>query len=81
VTEHQTAAAGTWLGIERRWLTLIAVCGATFMLLVDITIVQVALPTIQHRLRATFSDLQWSRHDRVDVERPCQRHVGASYFH
>jgi len=37
------------LGIERRWLTLIAVCGATFVLLVDITIVQVALPTIQHR--------------------------------
>ncbi|MEO9181498.1 MAG: MFS transporter, partial [Acidimicrobiales bacterium] len=29
------------------------------MLLVDITIVQVALPTIQHRLGASFSDLQW----------------------
>jgi EmrB/QacA subfamily drug resistance transporter len=45
--------------LARRWLTLIAVCGATFMLLVDITIVQVALPTIQHRLGASFSDLQW----------------------
>jgi EmrB/QacA subfamily drug resistance transporter len=45
--------------LDRRWLTLIAVCGATFMLLVDITIVQVALPTIQHRLGASFSDLQW----------------------
>src|SRR5271154_6554205 len=44
---------------DRRWLTLIAVCGATFMLLVDITIVQVALPTIEHRLHASFSDLQW----------------------
>jgi EmrB/QacA subfamily drug resistance transporter len=40
-------------------LTLIAVCGATFMLLVDVTIVQVALPTIQHRLAASFGDLQW----------------------
>jgi len=58
VSDHQ-AAAGTWAGIERRWLTLIAVCGATFMLLVDITIVQVALPTIQRRLGASFSDLQW----------------------
>ena len=29
------------------------------MLLVDITIVQVALPTIEHRLHASFSDLQW----------------------
>src|SRR5277367_78368 len=45
--------------LDRRWLTLIAVCGATFMLLVDITIVQVALPTIQRRLGANFSDLQW----------------------
>jgi EmrB/QacA subfamily drug resistance transporter len=50
---------GTWAGLERRWLTLIAVCGATFMLLVDVTIVQVALPTIQHHLHANFSDLQW----------------------
>jgi EmrB/QacA subfamily drug resistance transporter len=41
-----------------RW-TLIAVCAATFMLLVDVTIVQVALPTIQHHLSASFTDLQW----------------------
>ena len=59
MSEPQAPAAGTWLGVERRWLTLIAVCGATFMLLVDITIVQVALPTIEHRLHASFSDLQW----------------------
>ena len=59
MSEHQTGAVGTWAGIERRWLTLIAVCGATFMLLVDITIVQVALPTIQRHLGASFSDLQW----------------------
>ncbi|HLG68177.1 MAG TPA: MFS transporter [Acidimicrobiales bacterium] len=45
--------------LDRRWWTLIAVCGATFMLLVDITIVQVALPTIQRRLHAGFTDLQW----------------------
>ncbi len=41
-----------------RW-TLIAVCLGTFMLLVDVTIVQVALPTIQHHLDASFTDLQW----------------------
>jgi EmrB/QacA subfamily drug resistance transporter len=52
-----TEKSGT--GFDRRWLTLIAVCGATFMLLVDVTVVQVALPTIQHRLGANFSDLQW----------------------
>jgi EmrB/QacA subfamily drug resistance transporter len=44
---------------QRQRVTLIAVCGATFMLLVDVTIVQVALPTIQHRLGASFSELQW----------------------
>jgi len=43
----------------RNWWTLVAVCGATFMLLVDITIVQVALPTLQRSLHASFSDLQW----------------------
>src|ERR1700728_168866 len=41
-----------------RW-TLIAVCVGTFMLLVDVTIVQVALPTIQRHLDASFTDLQW----------------------
>jgi hypothetical protein len=29
-------------GLERRWWTLIAVCGATFMLLVDVTVVGVS---------------------------------------
>lgn len=46
-------------GLAGRWWTLIAVCGATFMLLVDITIVQVALPTIQATLHASFTSLQW----------------------
>jgi EmrB/QacA subfamily drug resistance transporter len=57
--QKQPRSDGTWFGIERRWVTLIAVCGATFMLLVDVTIVQVALPTIQRELHASFSDLQW----------------------
>jgi EmrB/QacA subfamily drug resistance transporter len=42
-----------------KWLTLVAVCLGTFMLLVDITIVNVALPDIQTSLHASFSDLQW----------------------
>jgi EmrB/QacA subfamily drug resistance transporter len=45
--------------LARRWWTLIAVCGATFMLLVDVTIVQVALPTMQRQLHASFADLEW----------------------
>jgi EmrB/QacA subfamily drug resistance transporter len=50
---------GRLAGLERRWWTLIAVCAGTFMLMLDITIVQVALPTIQRHLSANFSDLQW----------------------
>jgi EmrB/QacA subfamily drug resistance transporter len=45
--------------MARKWWTLIAVCIATFMLLLDITIVNVALPDIQKALKASFSDLQW----------------------
>ena len=58
-----TRAAGT--GREdpgqrgNKWWTLVAVCLGTFMLLLDITIVNVALPDIQRALHSSFSDLQW----------------------
>jgi EmrB/QacA subfamily drug resistance transporter len=45
--------------MERKWWTLLAVCVATFMLLVDITIVNVALPSIQSDLDAGLTELQW----------------------
>src|SRR5947207_7602445 len=45
--------------MERKWWTLIVVCVAIFMLLLDITIVNVAVPMIAHRLHASFSALQW----------------------
>jgi EmrB/QacA subfamily drug resistance transporter len=43
---------------QKRW-TLIAVCVATFMLLLDVSVVNVALPSIRRDLHASFSDLQW----------------------
>src|SRR5438093_10617962 len=42
-----------------KWWTLGAVCVAIFMLLLDITVVNVALPSIQRDLGSSFSDLQW----------------------
>src|SRR5215210_2572361 len=45
--------------MERKWWTLIAVCVATFMLLLDVTIVNVALPSIQRDLDASLPSLQW----------------------
>ena len=45
--------------MERKWWTLIAVSVATFMLLLDITVVNTALPSIREDLDASFTDLQW----------------------
>jgi EmrB/QacA subfamily drug resistance transporter len=45
--------------MDRKWWTLSAVCAGVFMLLLDITVVNVALPDIQQSLHASFSDLQW----------------------
>ena len=45
--------------MERKWWTLLLVSIATFMLLLDVTIVNVALPDIQRELQASLSSLQW----------------------
>ena len=45
--------------LERKWWTLIVVCTGIFMLLLDVTVVNVALPDIQRDLDASFSQLQW----------------------
>jgi MFS family permease len=45
--------------VERKWWTLLASCIAIFMLLLDVTIVNVALPSIERDLGADFSELQW----------------------
>jgi EmrB/QacA subfamily drug resistance transporter len=45
--------------MARKWWTLIAVCTGVFMLLLDVTIVNVALPQIERAFNASLSDLQW----------------------
>src|SRR5437764_8190479 len=45
--------------MARKWWTLLAVSVAIFMLLLDITVVNVALPDIQRSLHSSFQDLQW----------------------
>jgi EmrB/QacA subfamily drug resistance transporter len=45
--------------MTRKWWTLGVVSVATFMLLLDITVVNTALPAIQQDLGGSFSDLQW----------------------
>jgi MFS family permease len=43
-----------------KMLTLLAVCLGTFMLLIDLTIVIVALPAIRSAFHTSFSDIQWT---------------------
>ncbi len=43
---------------DRGW-TLAVVCAATALLLLDVTVVNVALPAIENDLGASFSELQW----------------------
>jgi EmrB/QacA subfamily drug resistance transporter len=45
--------------MERKWWTLVAVGAGIFMLLLDVTIVNVALPDIEQAFDASLSDLQW----------------------
>src|SRR3954464_13575262 len=45
--------------MERKWRVLTVVCVAVFMLLLDITVVNVALPDIDKELSTSFTDLQW----------------------
>jgi EmrB/QacA subfamily drug resistance transporter len=45
---------------NRKWWTLGAMCFALFMIMLDNTIVNVALPSIQKDLGATISGLEWT---------------------
>src|ERR1700748_1520680 len=59
VTDVQEASQMDSAQTNRKWWTLGAVCVATFMLLLDITVVNTALPAIQKDLGGSFTDLQW----------------------
>jgi EmrB/QacA subfamily drug resistance transporter len=45
---------------NRRWWTLGAMCFALFMIMLDNTVVNVALPSIQRDLGASLSSLEWT---------------------
>jgi EmrB/QacA subfamily drug resistance transporter len=45
---------------NRKWWTLWALCFALFMIMLDNTVVNVALPAIQHDLGISRSELEWT---------------------
>jgi EmrB/QacA subfamily drug resistance transporter len=60
MTNPQAASAAQARGgNRRRWWALAAASTATFMLLLDFTVVNLALPPIQHDIGASFTDLRW----------------------
>src|SRR5579862_5796535 len=54
-----TRAAGLDPPDSRRWLALAAICAAQFMVVLDIAIVNVALPSIRSDLGFSQESLQW----------------------
>ena len=52
-------AGGRATGASDPWLVVVIVCVAQSMVVLDATIVNVALPSIQRGLRFTPSNLQW----------------------
>src|SRR4029077_19059627 len=53
---------GGWMTKDHpnhKWWTLFAMCFALFMIMLDNTIVNVALPTIQRELHASPANLEW----------------------
>ncbi|GAB2882427.1 MFS transporter [Streptomyces deserti] len=56
-TTHTPAQPGA--GDRRRWFALAIVMTAAFMDLVDVTIVNIAIPSIRREEGASFSQIQW----------------------
>src|SRR4051794_11025056 len=54
-----TGLSSATSGERRRWLALVVVCLAQLMIVLDTTIVNVALPAIQRDLHFSQSDLTW----------------------
>src|SRR4029079_13124436 len=44
---------------DRKWLALVLLCAVQFMVVLDVAIVNVALPTIQQALNFSDANLQW----------------------
>lgn len=59
MNESEHDAPPTRAANARRWWALVALCGAVLLVMVDNTIVNVALPTISRDLGASNSGLQW----------------------
>ena len=58
-TANPTAAQQSSAGDRSRWIALVVLCVGALMIILDMTIVNVALPSIQRDLHFTQSNLAW----------------------
>ena len=58
-TQTITSQSGTTAGSSRPWAVLAVLCLSLFMVVLDVTIVNVAIPTLGKDLGAGTTDLQW----------------------
>ena len=59
ITNLETSPALDEALPRRKWFPLVAISLGTFMLIVDVTIVNVALPNMAAGLHTSFASLQW----------------------
>ncbi|MFF9430315.1 MFS transporter [Streptomyces sp. NPDC014746] len=59
MSAHDAATEAAAAGDKRRWIALAIVMTAAFMDLVDATIVNIAIPSIEKDLGASFGAIQW----------------------
>ncbi|MFF0560900.1 MFS transporter [Streptomyces sp. NPDC004266] len=59
MSSHDAATEAAATGDKRRWIALAIVMTAAFMDLVDATIVNIAIPSIEKDLGASFGAIQW----------------------
>ncbi len=59
MTDIKAAVAGTAAGTARRWWILAGICLAQLMDVLDVTIVNIALPSAQRDLGFSAGDRQW----------------------
>ncbi len=57
--DHAGGRLSPSVGSDRRWMVLPVLCLSVFLVVVDNTIVNVALPTLNRELGASITSLQW----------------------
>src|SRR5213595_2018786 len=59
-TRYEDQPAAAHAGADRRrWMALVVLCAGQLMIVLDVTVVNVALPTIQRELHFSQASLAW----------------------